>query len=444
MSNAAALASTPASEPVVTLLCVDDEPNIVAALKRLFRPHGYRVLTAQSGADGLSILAGEAVDLVISDMRMPEMDGAQFLQQVRERWPDSVRVLLTGYADIASTVEAINKGEIYRYLSKPWNDQEVLLVVRHGIERRRLERENRRLEELTRKQNVDLQQLNTGLEALVEQRTAEIRSALDSLAEANGKLKASFLTSIKVFSNLIELREGREAGHSRRVADLARRLAQHLALSQTEVQDVMLAGLLHDVGKIGLPDVAMAKPESQMNGEERAQLRKHPARGGAALMALDQLRGVAALIRSHHERFDGQGYPDGLRGNAIPLGARILAVANDFDALQLGRMSPRRLTAAEARALIQQGAGKRHDSNVVAAFLELLGTPEIAPPREIALGVSSLRPGMALTRDLISREGVLLLAADYALDSALIRQFVEFERASGECLTVHIRAVKNQ
>lgn len=444
MSGAAALATTPEVQPVATLLCVDDEANIVSALKRLFRPHGYRVLTAQSGADGLCILAQEPVDLVISDMRMPEMDGAQFLEQVRARWPECVRILLTGYADVDSTVAAINKGEIYRYLSKPWNDQEVLLLVRHAIERRQLERENRRLEELTRRQNKELQQLNEGLEALVEQRTVELRRTLDSLAEANGKLNSGFLTSIKVFSNLIELREGREAGHSRRVADLARRMAQRLAMSQAEIQDVMLAGLLHDVGKIGLADALMAKPESQMNAEELAQLRKHPARGEAALMALDQLRGVAALLRSHHERFDGQGYPDGLGGPAIPLGARILAVANDFDALQLGRMSPRRYAAAEARAFIQQGAGKRYDPNVVAAFLDLVGTPEAAPPREIALAVRDLQPGMALTRDLISREGVLLLAADYVLNEALIRQFLEFERAAGERLSVHVRAVKGQ
>lgn len=444
MSSAAAVATTPEVPPVATLLCVDDEPNIVSALKRLFRPHGYRVLTAHSGADGLSILAQEAVDLVISDMRMPEMDGAQFLEQVRARWPESKRILLTGYADVESTVAAINKGEIYRYLSKPWNDQEVLLLVRHALERTQLERENRRLEALTRRQNVDLKQLNEGLEALVEQRTVEMRRALDSLAEANGKLKSGFLTSIKVFSNLIELREGREAGHSRRVADIARRMAQRLAMSQSEMQDVMLAGLLHDVGKIGLSDALIGKSESQMNIEELAQLKKHPARGEAALMALDQLRGVAATIRAHHERFDGHGYPDGLSGMAIPLGARILAVANDFDALQLGRMSPRRHAAAEARAFIQQGAGKRYDPNVVAAFLELVGTSEAAPAREIALAVRDLLPEMALARDLISREGVLLLAADYVLNETLIKQFRDFERASGERLTVHVRVVKGQ
>jgi hypothetical protein len=161
-------------------------------------------------------------------------------------------------------------------------------------------------------------------------------------------------------------------------------------------------------------------------------------------MALDQLRGVSALIRSHHERFDGQGYPDGLSGLAIPLGARILAVANDFDALQFGFVSARRHAAAEARAFIQQVAGKRYDPSVVAAFLDLVNTPEAARSRESKLEVRDLVPGMALTRDLISREGVLLLAADFVLNAALIKQFLEFERAAGERLTLHIRAVNGQ
>ena len=115
-----------------TLLCVDDEANILSALKRLFRPHGYRVLTALSGEQGLKLLGETGVDLVISDMRMPEMDGASFLEQVRQRWPDTMRILLTGYSDITSTIAAVNRGEIYRYIAKPWLDDDVLLAVRQA------------------------------------------------------------------------------------------------------------------------------------------------------------------------------------------------------------------------------------------------------------------------------------------------------------------------
>ena len=144
--------STAAAAP--TILCVDDEPNILSSLRRLFRPHGYRVLTADGGAAGLALLESETVDLVISDMRMPHMDGAQFLAQVRQRWPGTMRLLLTGYADIQSILDAINQGEIYRYVTKPWDENDIVLVVRHALERRALEQEKLRLEALTASQNV--------------------------------------------------------------------------------------------------------------------------------------------------------------------------------------------------------------------------------------------------------------------------------------------------
>lgn len=137
------------SNPPATILFVDDEVNILSSLKRLFRPFGYRIFTAEGGAQGLEMLARERVDLVVSDMRMPEMNGAQFLEQVRERWPETVRILLTGYAEIGATIDAINKGEIYRYISKPWEDDDILLTVKQALQQKRLEREKQHLDELT-------------------------------------------------------------------------------------------------------------------------------------------------------------------------------------------------------------------------------------------------------------------------------------------------------
>ncbi|MCB1968144.1 MAG: response regulator, partial [Candidatus Accumulibacter sp.] len=189
----------PAAAPA-TLLLVDDEPSILSALRRLFRPCGYRILTAESGAAGLELLGHEDVDLIISDMRMPEMDGAQFLERVRAEWPRVVRILLTGYADITSTVNAINKGEIYRYISKPWDDNDIVLIVRDALERQRLQRENTRLLALTQSQNEELKVLNSGLEARVRERTVELEQVNGFLNLANDTLKQSFLVSIKVFS----------------------------------------------------------------------------------------------------------------------------------------------------------------------------------------------------------------------------------------------------
>ena len=151
-------APTAIAQPV--LLFVDDEENILNSLRRLFRPLNYKILTAGSGADALVLLEHEPVDLVISDMRMPQMDGAQLLEQVRAKWPDTLRILLTGYADVGSTIAAINKGEIYRYIAKPWEDNDIILVVRHALERKGLELEKHRLEQLTHRQNEELKELN--------------------------------------------------------------------------------------------------------------------------------------------------------------------------------------------------------------------------------------------------------------------------------------------
>ena len=426
-----------------SVLCVDDESNILSALRRLFRPDGYRLLVAGSGAEGLRLLESTAVDLVISDMRMPEMDGARFLAQVRTRWPDTVRVLLTGHADIATTVEAINQGEIYRYISKPWDDHEVRLIVRHALERKGLEREKARLEALTQRQNEALQALNAGLEAKVRERTAELSRAHDALAAANERLKTSFLTSVKVFSNLTELSEGPRVGHSRRVADLARRIAVKLELEPGVTQEVMLAGLLHDIGKIGMPAELLAKSEAQMNPAELLLFKKHPAKGETALMALDDLRPAARLLRSHHERYDGLGYPAALRAGAIPLGARILAVANDYDALQIGSFGPARLSAADACNFIRKSQGKRYDPQVVEALLALVGEGEIvqAPGAlEQAVVADKLKPGMILSRDLLTREGALLLATDYRLDASLVKQIKDYADGEESRVVVYVRS----
>lgn len=429
-------------EPPSTLLLVDDEPGILSALRRLFRPHGYRILTAGGGAEGLQILEAEAVDLVISDMRMPEMDGAKFLEAVRARWPGVMRLLLTGYADIGATVAAINRGEIYRYIAKPWDDADIVLIVAKALEQARLERENRHLTELTRRQNDELLALNASLEAKVAQRTAELAQTNASLNLANDELKRNFMVSIKVFANLIEIREGAVGGHSRRVADLARRLAARLGMDAKTQQDVFLAGLLHDIGKIGFPDALLARPVSHMSADEQARYRKHPAAGEAALMPLAELRQAAGFVRSHHERFDGLGFPDRLAGEDIPLGARVLAVVNDFDALQIGTLTEKRLNADEALKSLALGSQRRYDARVVDAFAELLGGagPEVVHTRVVA--APDLKAGMVLARDLCGHDGTLLLAADYVLDATLVNHIQRFARQEGALMQLHIRADK--
>jgi response regulator RpfG family c-di-GMP phosphodiesterase len=421
------------------LLLVDDEPNILSSLRRLFRNQGYHIQTADGGAAGLKMLETESFDLVISDMRMPEMDGVQFLEHVRSLYPNTTRILLTGYSDIQSIQEAINRGEIYRYITKPWDDNDITLVVRHALERHALEREKRRLEALTQKQNEELKILNASLEAKVEERTQELRKAHDSLVAMNGKLKASFLTSIKVFSSLIEMRGGNLAGHSLRVADLARKIALRLGLDARQTQEVFVAALLHNIGKVGFSDELLAMPVNLMNGDNLGLYRKHPLRAEQLLMPLEDLRASATVIRSQLECFNGEGFPDGLSGFNIPLGARILALASDFHNYQNGTLLQRRLRIDEAKELISHGAGKRYDPQVVKAFFDVLSGVDDTV-QEMPVQALQLRPGMRVTRDVIAKDGFLLLSADHVLDERLIRQIQEFEETMNTRLTYYVRA----
>ncbi|TPW18141.1 MAG: response regulator receiver modulated metal dependent phosphohydrolase [Halothiobacillaceae bacterium] len=427
-------------ETLATLLLVDDEANILASLRRLFRPRGYTVLTAESGAAALTLLEQQTIDLVISDMRMPHMSGAELLASIAQRWPQTVRILLTGYSEISSTIAAINEGSIYKYIAKPWEDNDLLQTVDRALEWQHTERERRRLLELTARQNEELQQLNQNLEEKVRERTAELQQTHDQLKGANEALRRSYGSTIKIFSSLIELRGGVVAGHSRRVAAQAKELALHLGLKEEEAQQVMYAGLLHDVGKISLPDPLLTKAFNGLGREERALVARHPVIAEGLLMGLEPLESAAKYIRHHHERYDGKGFPDGLKGADIPLGARILAVVNDYDALQIGTLATLRHAPGEAKEHIRQSRGSRYDPSIADAFVKLLERDIDADLLDsiVTLRSTALLPGMVLANDLTTQAGVMLLSKGYLLDSNLIRRIVQLEHSTDETFDIQV------
>lgn len=423
-----------------TILCVDDEPSILASLQRLFRKHDFRVVCADGAAAGLAVLEQETIDVVMSDMRMPQCSGTEFLERVRERWPTTMRLMLTGYADLGSIVGAINRGEIYRYITKPWNDEDILLIVRDALGRRSLEQEKERLEQLTREQNASLLDLNATLEERVRARTAEVQSAQQALLASNHRLKGNFLTSIKILSSMIEMRGGAMAGHARGVADLARKVAVRMGLPAREAQDVFIAGLLHEIGKVGFPDGLLRIPEYVLKGDAMGQYRKYPQLGEQLLMPLEELREAARIVGAHRERFDGTGFPNRLAGFDIPVGARILAVAYDFEALQSGQLVQRQLDGKQAAGLLAESRGKRYDPDVIEAFYDVrTGRHVVDEVSDVAMGISQLKPGMALARDLVSDDGALLLSADHVLSERLLKQLADFERRSGTTLQLYIK-----
>ncbi len=426
----------------ITILCVDDEKNILSSLRRLLRSGGYNILLAESAAKGLEILEENSVDFIISDMRMPEMDGAEFLTQVAKKWPDTVRVLLTGYADISSTISAVNDGGIYRYVSKPWDDSEIKQVVKQGLEQQFLKREKERLQTLTENQNETLADLNKSLEIKVQQRTEEIKQTHQFLEVAHEQLKHSHQETIPIFAKLIELREGLAAGSSLRIAELAKSMAAAVKLNEEQQTNIYNAALLHKIGKMGLTDHLIRTPYSGLSEDERNEYHTHPVIGQAVLAPIDELAEAGKIIRSQSERFDGAGFPAGVIGNSIPAGSRLLAIARDFDALQTGIFLGEQVSQEEAIAFIKKNSHKRYDPNCVKAFEHVLSKniDTNSYVSELKLSIDDLVPGMIITKDIEYREGVCLIRKGQSLTEKIIEKMEEFEKSSENGLIFYVKA----
>ncbi len=427
--------------PPAKLLLVDDEPNILTSLNRLLRAEGYVIRTAESGAQALELMAEEPADVIISDMRMPAMNGAEFLKRARDGWPDSVRLLLTGFSDAESTVSAVNEGGIHAYLNKPWDDTQLLQAVRGAVDRKNLVDERNALLELTAKQNTELTFLNDGLEDAVRARTAELKQSATFLELGNKKLKENFHASLCVFSNLIELRQGNMGGHGKRVADLARKMAKRMGLREQEINDITVAGLLHDIGKIGWTDHMFQKPfNEEFTIEERQLAMKHPSLAAKLLVELENMRNPALIIQHHHEHFNGRGYPDSLAGLDIPIGARILSVADDYDELQLGSITHKRRSPEQAAMMIRDGARARYDPSVVGVFLKIMGMTvvDVAAGPERRVEADQLKVKTQLSRDIIGMDGAMLLSKGYVLDEKLIIQLQKYEEKTAQTLEIWI------
>ena len=428
-------------KPVITILCVDDEKNILSSLRRLLRPEGYEIQLANSGAEGLDILSRMPIDLVISDMRMPEMNGAQFLEKVYELYPDTVRILLTGYSEISSTIDAINKGSIYKYISKPWEEHDLKLTLRNALVARSIEKERDTLLLITRKQNEELKNFNTNLEGLVKQRTSEVEQTMGMLEVTFETLKNSYSNTILIFSRLVEMREGTLRSQSHEVSRDAQTLALQLGMDADTARSLQYAGMLREIGKIGFPDTMIRRPVDEMDAITAQEYKKFPLIGEGILAQVEPLQEAAKFIRSFRERYDGKGFPDNLEGEAIPRGSRILALISDYYALQNGTLVSGKLSAAKARDFLIEHKGSRYDAMLVDEYVTQLGvlTDDQAIYAEKKIELEKLKPGMELTKDIVTKSGVLLLSRGYVLGDHMIKQLTSLEQSLGEKLVLCIK-----
>lgn len=421
-------------EPVSVLL-VDDEENILRSLQRLLMDEeNIEITTAMSGEEGLALLPDLAnLGLIVSDQRMPGMTGALFLEKARDITPDASRVILTGYADVTAAVDAINKGGAWRYLAKPWNDEELVRVIHEGLERYRIIIENRRLNALVLTQNRELEEWNSNLKQRVLAQTTEIRKKNEELTAANSRLKSAFDGVIASFSELINMRDTRSRRHGQNVMNLARHAAQVLQLPAGEIEAIGTAGLLHDIGELGIPDEILRKDPADMSPEELEAYRRHPVRGQAAIDSVEHLRPSGLLIRHHHELWDGTGFPDGLKGEAIPLGARILAYADLIDKAVGNDPTEHGLGRAMANLTLEQG--RALDPSLLPTFRSIAKYTYALAEHEETFNELEIKPvnlyvGMKLARDVISGTGLLLLKRGAELDEdriASIRRYYQID-----------------
>jgi response regulator RpfG family c-di-GMP phosphodiesterase len=417
-----------------SVLFVDDETHILSSIRRLIRPLKLKTYFAESGAEGLKLLEENKIDLVVSDMRMPEMDGAEFLTKVKQNWPNTVRILLTGYADISSTIEALNNGGIYRYISKPWDDDELKEIVLDALKLKRLEREREELAQLTIEQNLELQDLNKNLEAKVEERTLETQKAHQKLDLAFTSLSESYDSFVQVFSSVINNRAALKRAESQVVADLAKEMATALKLKDDTVQAIYYAALLHQLGKISYPDALLSKSEDQMNKEEKAQYQEYPLIGEAALTAINGLERSARIIRQHTELYNGSGYPDKASHQKTLSGARIIRAVRDYIGLQTGIISQQNFSADEAFKQIERGSDSLYDPIVVKALAHFRQKYDISNlyHNEVEIHSHGMAPGMRLTQDLVNSKGLLLISKGHLLSPKIIDKILSLEKFESE------------
>lgn len=330
------------------ILIVDDEQPIREVFVGLLERSGYRCIEAADGTQALERLQTVGCDLILSDILMPEMDGLQLLERIHQHDPDIPVVMVTAMHDLEAAIGALRSGA-YDYLLKPFEKEQLYHSVRRALEHRRLIQENRRYQQQ--------------LEQLVAERTAQLTQALR-------ELEHSYDYTLEALGGALDLKDAETEGHSRRVTAYTIAIARAMGLDARTVRQIARGAFLHDIGKMGIPDAILRKP-APLTPEEEQLMRRHCEIGYQVLQNIPFLREAAEIVLSHQERYDGTGYPRGLRGKEIPLGARIFAIADALDAMLSDRPYRKGLPVSVAREEIRRCAGTQFDPEIVELFLSL-------------------------------------------------------------------------
>ena len=339
----------------LNVLVVDDDTAVRELLADGLESFGYATVQASGIDEAFEIVKGEPLLLVLSDIDMPGGDGIQLLNRVKRFAPDLDVIMVTGAIDADTAIQAIRQGAS-DYVTKPFNLDEVQIVVERTLEKRQLILENRAHQE--------------HLEELVAQRTKELLEKKDEVEKLYSELEGTYEATLQALVTALDLRDNETHGHSYRVVEYAVVVAERMGVSPEEAAWIRRGAILHDVGKIGVPDAILRKPD-KLTPEEWVEMRRHPEMGYQMLKHIPFLKPALDIVLYHQERYDGTGYPFGLAGDAIPLGARIFAVVDTFDAMTSDRPYRPALSMDAVRAEIERCTGTQFDPKVVEAFFSI-------------------------------------------------------------------------
>lgn len=417
------------------VLLVDDDQEVLNALTRVLRKD-YDLHCYTNGNEALAFYQQTPSPIVISDMRMPEINGAEFLKKIVEINPKSKRIVLTGYADVDMVKDAINHGHISFYLTKPWDNQELKTVIEQLLNELRAEKKQqlviKNIKAINQKQQLDPPEFLEKNEAL--------ETKLEFCVKSHQRVKRINHELLHLSADLIASQNRDANRHNYRVAEQAKALATRLGLTELAVQQTYIAALFAGIGKQSFPEDLVGKKWFEMSVQEQHLWKKHPQFSAELLANTATFKVNANIVKHQFEHVDGSGIPDGLAKDDIPAGAKILAIIAYFDRLMTGDIKGKCLTIAEATAVMTAMLEGVFDKEMFTAFIKMIETPHAHEHFELAKEVSTLQPDMVLSQDVYDKRQIKLLPEGGPLTKKNIDSLLNYQEREQETMVVFVKS----